>query len=43
MFINEPTNQEKRWIAYWVFMNGCIRLSLQNKCVNCLNLDKSGI
>ena len=31
MFINEPTNQEKRWIAYWVFMNGCIRLSLQNK------------
>jgi len=31
MFINEPTDQEKRWIAYWVFMNGCIRISLQNK------------
>ena len=31
MFIDEPTEQEKRWIAYWVFMNGCIRLSLQNK------------
>ena len=31
MFIDEPTEQEKRWIAYWVFMNGCIRISLQNK------------
>ena len=31
MFIDEPTEQEKRWIAYWIFMNGCIRISLQNK------------
>ena len=26
MFINDPTDQEKRWIAYWVFTYGCIRL-----------------
>lgn len=31
MFINDPTDQEKRWIAYWVFINGYIRLLLYNK------------
>ena len=31
MFINEPTEQEKRWIAYWVFTYGCMRISILNK------------
>ena len=31
MFIDEPTEQEKRWIAYWVFTYGCIRLLANNK------------
>jgi len=31
MFINEPTEQEKKWIAYWIFTYGCIRLLANNK------------
>jgi hypothetical protein len=31
MFIDEPTEQEKRWIAYWIFTYGCMRISLLNK------------
>ena len=31
MFIDEPTEQEKRWIAYCVFTYGCIRLLANNK------------
>ena len=31
MFINEPSEQEKRWIAYWIFTYGCMRTSLLNK------------
>lgn len=31
MFINEPTDQEKRWIAYWIFTYGIIRLIANNK------------
>ena len=31
MFIDEPTEQEKRWIAYWIFTYGCMRVSLQHK------------
>jgi hypothetical protein len=30
MFIDEPTKQEKRWIAYWIFTYGCMRISLLN-------------
>ena len=30
MFINEPTDQEKRWIAYWIFTYGIIRLVANN-------------
>ena len=31
MFINEPSSQEKRYLAYWIFTNGCIRLFQLNK------------
>ncbi len=31
MFINEPEEQEKRWIAYWIFTYGIIRLLANNK------------
>ena len=30
MFINEPEEQEKRWMAYWIFTYGIIRLVANN-------------
>ena len=26
MFINEPTDQDKRYMVYWIFTYGCIRI-----------------
>ena len=31
MFIILPSNKERKWLAYWIFINGCIRLLSNNK------------